>query len=149
MPSHSILSDDLLERCAQRAAVYDRENRFFFEDFDELRQAGYLLAACQGSSAGSASRWPKSARSSAGWRVAPRRRRSAPICTSWRPASPPIYGAKATIAALDARGGRPRRGLRLRLCRVGQRPRGRSTLPGRPSGSTAATAFLDTSISAR
>jgi len=39
------LSDDLLERCAQRAAGYDRENRFFFEDFDELREAKYLLAA--------------------------------------------------------------------------------------------------------
>ena len=43
--SRSVLSDDLLERCAQRAAVYDRENRFFFEDFDELREAGYLLSA--------------------------------------------------------------------------------------------------------
>ena len=40
-----VLSDDLLERCAQRAAGYDRENRFFFEDFDELREAKYLLAA--------------------------------------------------------------------------------------------------------
>ena len=40
-----VLSDDLLERCAQRAAGYDRENRFFFEDFDELREAKYLVAA--------------------------------------------------------------------------------------------------------
>jgi alkylation response protein AidB-like acyl-CoA dehydrogenase len=39
------LSDDLLERCGQRAATYDRENRFFTEDFEELREAGYLLAA--------------------------------------------------------------------------------------------------------
>jgi hypothetical protein len=31
------LSDDLLERCAQRAATYDQESRFFFEDFEELR----------------------------------------------------------------------------------------------------------------
>src|ERR1700757_4117933 len=43
--SGSGLSDDLLERCAQRAAGYDRENRFFFEDFEELREAKYLLAA--------------------------------------------------------------------------------------------------------
>ena len=43
--TRSVLSDDLLERCAQRAATYDRENRFFFEDFEELRQAGYLLLA--------------------------------------------------------------------------------------------------------
>ncbi len=45
MSRHPILSEDLLERCAQRAAEYDRENRFFFEDFDELREAKYLLAA--------------------------------------------------------------------------------------------------------
>ena len=43
--SRFVLSDDLLERCAQRASGYDRENRFFFEDFEELREAKYLLAA--------------------------------------------------------------------------------------------------------
>jgi len=41
----SVLSDDLVERCAQRAAAYDRENRFFFEDFEELREAKFLLSA--------------------------------------------------------------------------------------------------------
>ena len=45
VPTPSVLSDALLERCAQRAATYDRENRFFFEDFEDLRQAGYLLIA--------------------------------------------------------------------------------------------------------
>jgi alkylation response protein AidB-like acyl-CoA dehydrogenase len=40
-----VLYDDLLERCAQRAAGYDRENRFFLEDFEELRETKYLLAA--------------------------------------------------------------------------------------------------------
>src|SRR3954447_15054868 len=43
--SRSILSDELIDRCGQRAAGYDRENRFFTEDFEELRAAGYLLAA--------------------------------------------------------------------------------------------------------
>ena len=42
---HCILSDDLLARCRKRAPEYDRDNRFFTEDFDELRQAGYLLMA--------------------------------------------------------------------------------------------------------
>jgi alkylation response protein AidB-like acyl-CoA dehydrogenase len=37
-----VLSDDILTRCAERAPVYDRENRFFTEDFEELRDAGYL-----------------------------------------------------------------------------------------------------------
>ena len=41
----SILSDDLLKRCMERAPGYDRDNRFFDEDFKELKEAGYLLAA--------------------------------------------------------------------------------------------------------
>jgi len=41
----STLSDTVLEHCAQRTAVYDRENRFFSEDFEELRAAGYLKIA--------------------------------------------------------------------------------------------------------
>ena len=40
-----ILSDAMLERFRERAPVYDRENRFFQEDFDELRAAGYLVIA--------------------------------------------------------------------------------------------------------
>lgn len=39
------LSQDLLDRCHERAPVYDRENRFCHEDFDELKEAGYLLLA--------------------------------------------------------------------------------------------------------
>jgi alkylation response protein AidB-like acyl-CoA dehydrogenase len=41
----SVLTDDILEHCGARTAEYDRENRFFTEDFDELRTAGYLLMA--------------------------------------------------------------------------------------------------------
>ena len=40
--SGSILSDALLETCRQRAAGYDRDNRFCQEDFDDLKAAGYL-----------------------------------------------------------------------------------------------------------
>jgi alkylation response protein AidB-like acyl-CoA dehydrogenase len=39
------LAEDLLARCAARAADYDREARFFFEDFEDLRAAGYLTMA--------------------------------------------------------------------------------------------------------
>jgi alkylation response protein AidB-like acyl-CoA dehydrogenase len=39
----SLLTDEMLARFASRAAAYDRENRFFQEDFDELRAAKYLL----------------------------------------------------------------------------------------------------------
>ncbi len=40
-----ILTDELLERFGERAPIYDRENRFFAEDFEELRDAGYLMLA--------------------------------------------------------------------------------------------------------
>lgn len=38
----SVLTPELLQRCHERAATYDRENRFFQEDFNELNAAGYL-----------------------------------------------------------------------------------------------------------
>jgi alkylation response protein AidB-like acyl-CoA dehydrogenase len=41
----SMLSDAMLKRFADRAPGYDRDNRFFEEDFAELKQAGYLAAA--------------------------------------------------------------------------------------------------------
>src|SRR6266550_141616 len=37
-----ILSDQMLARFAERAPEYDRAGRFFAEDFQELRDAGYL-----------------------------------------------------------------------------------------------------------
>jgi len=40
--SGPILSDDLLDRFHERAPVYDRENRFFAEDFEDLRKTDYL-----------------------------------------------------------------------------------------------------------
>jgi len=39
------LSDDLLQRFGERARTYDCENRFFTEEFDDLRLAGYLELA--------------------------------------------------------------------------------------------------------
>ena len=41
--SKSVLTEEMLARFASRAATYDRENRFFAEDFDELKAAKYLL----------------------------------------------------------------------------------------------------------
>ncbi len=41
----SVLTDALIDQCGGRAATYDRENRFFSEDFEELRAAGYLKIA--------------------------------------------------------------------------------------------------------
>ena len=39
----NVLTDEMLARFASRAAVYDRDNRFFTEDFEELRASKYLL----------------------------------------------------------------------------------------------------------
>lgn len=39
-----ILTDEMLARFDSRAATYDRENRFFEEDFEELRAAKYLIS---------------------------------------------------------------------------------------------------------
>ena len=41
----ALLSEQLLTGCRERAAGYDRDNRFFQEDFDELKAAGYLQMA--------------------------------------------------------------------------------------------------------
>ncbi|PYR77893.1 MAG: acyl-CoA dehydrogenase [Acidobacteria bacterium] len=43
--SGSVLTESLLQACRQRAAGYDRDNRFCQEDFDELKAAGYLKMA--------------------------------------------------------------------------------------------------------
>ncbi|HTK30019.1 MAG TPA: acyl-CoA dehydrogenase family protein [Vicinamibacterales bacterium] len=45
MTSPSVLTQDLLDRCRDRAPLYDRENRFCQEDFDDLKAAGYLRMA--------------------------------------------------------------------------------------------------------
>ena len=38
----TLLSNDLMQAFAKRVGSYDRENRFFKEDFEDLRKAGYL-----------------------------------------------------------------------------------------------------------
>jgi alkylation response protein AidB-like acyl-CoA dehydrogenase len=46
MPTHEpILSDELLQSFAERCGGYDKANRFFQEDFVDLRDAGYLTMA--------------------------------------------------------------------------------------------------------
>lgn len=43
--STPVLTDEMLADFDRRAPVYDRENRFFQEDFEALRDAGYLRAS--------------------------------------------------------------------------------------------------------
>ena len=41
-PLASVLTDQLIARCGERAATFDLEIRFFCEAFEELGQVGYL-----------------------------------------------------------------------------------------------------------
>src|SRR4051812_33362561 len=36
------LSDELIEACGERAAMYDRENSFFTEDWEAIKATGFL-----------------------------------------------------------------------------------------------------------
>lgn len=46
MPKNGfVVERDLLERFHERAPIYDRENRFCQEDFEDLKKTGYLLMA--------------------------------------------------------------------------------------------------------
>ena len=40
--SSSVLTQPILDRCRERAPVYDRDNTFCLDDFNELKAAGYL-----------------------------------------------------------------------------------------------------------
>src|SRR6266545_5450047 len=40
-----VLTEEMLQRFHERAPIYDRVNRFFTEDFEELRESGYLRLA--------------------------------------------------------------------------------------------------------
>jgi alkylation response protein AidB-like acyl-CoA dehydrogenase len=41
----ALLDDDMLGRFDERCQGYDRDNRFFTEDWEELKRSGYLLSA--------------------------------------------------------------------------------------------------------
>jgi alkylation response protein AidB-like acyl-CoA dehydrogenase len=43
--ANEFLTDDMLARFGERAPTYDLENRFFDEDFEELRKSGFLTCA--------------------------------------------------------------------------------------------------------
>ena len=61
-----LLTDDMLRRFDERAPVYDRENRFFTEDFDELRVRATCWPRCPPSWAGRALPSTRSCASSSG-----------------------------------------------------------------------------------
>jgi alkylation response protein AidB-like acyl-CoA dehydrogenase len=42
MTTTNFLREELIDACGERAAIYDRENRFFSDDFEALKEAGFL-----------------------------------------------------------------------------------------------------------
>ena len=94
--AETVLTDEMLARFAKRAPQYDRDNAFFTDDFEELRQAGYLALAVPAELGGAGLSLAGVASSSGGSATTPRRRRSRSTCTSTGPATPPTSGAPAT-----------------------------------------------------
>jgi len=54
LSSPDLLDEAMLARFDERAPQYDRENRFFKEDFDELRERGFFAASLPGDFGGPA-----------------------------------------------------------------------------------------------
>src|SRR5258708_3619960 len=52
--ANEFLTDDMLARLGERAPTYDLENRFFDEDFEELRRSGFLTGAVPAARGGGA-----------------------------------------------------------------------------------------------
>ena len=78
-----VLSDNLLRRFAERCAGYDRDNRFFDEDFADLKRAGYLTMTVPRELGGRGlTLAADAAASSAGSPTTRRRPRSASTCMS-------------------------------------------------------------------
>ena len=120
-----LLTDEMLERFDARAPGYDRDNRFFEEDFAELRQSGYLHAPLPASYGGLGldlgGRQPPPA--PAGVRRAGhrRRRQHAPLLGRARRRPAP---RRRPLVRLDPRAGGGRPHPRRRPRRGGQRPAG-------------------------
>lgn len=144
LTSRSLLTDEMLARFDERAGVYDRENRFFDEDFDELRESGYLDAAIPrelGGAGPSLAEVARLQRRLAYHRPRPRSR-STCTCTGW--ASPPTCSARAMRAARGcsrrrppATSSPPATASPGTTCRSSCRRRRRSASPA--AGSSAAT----------
>ena len=93
----SLLTDELLTGFAARARRYDEQNTFFAEDFQELREAGYLrLAVPRGVGRIRPDTGRRSSANSGVSRTMRPPRRSPSTCTSTGRASPPTSGAPAT-----------------------------------------------------
>ena len=116
-----ILSDSMMSRFAARAPGYDRENQFFTEDFQELRQGGIPAdGGAEGVRRGGMT-LAEVVREQRRLATTRRRRRSRPTCTCTGPASRPTFAVPATILVWLLEEAAARRGVRGRARRTWQR----------------------------
>ena len=145
----SILSDAMLRRFAERAPGYDRENRFFTEDFDELKQAGYLACAVPRELGGGGLTFAQVMQEQRRLAYhAPATALAINMHLYWTGVAADLWraGDKSLEWLLDRRG--EGRGVRRRPRRDGATTFPCSSRPRRRSASTAATASPDTRSSA-
>ena len=118
-----MLTDELIARCGERAATYDRENRFFTEDFEELKQAGYLKMPIPREFGGLGMSLAEVCREQR--RLAYRAPATA-LATNmhlyWMGVAADLYRLGDTSLTVDARRSGAGRGLRRRPRRARQRP---------------------------
>ena len=145
-----VLDDEIIERCAARAAELRPREPFFTEDFEELRATGYLLMAVPTELGGLGITLAEVCRESAAW---PAARPATALATNmhvyWTGLAADLYRAgdrslvwlleEAVAGEVFAAGSRRGR----------QRPAGADVDRRRPSRSTAATGSPATRSSAR
>jgi hypothetical protein len=138
-PVKPVLTEEMLARFASRAASYDRENRFFAEDFEDLRAAKHLLLPLPSEFGGAGMTLAEVCREQRRLAYHAPATALAETCTFIGSASQPIFGA-AEISRWNgsyvrqplARSSQPDMRKAVMMCRFCSRPR-------KQNGSTAAT----------
>ena len=120
-----LLTDDMLARFDERAPVYDRENRFFDEDWEELKGSGYLLGPVPADMGGAGlglDEYAKLVRRVA--YVAPATALATNMHCYWMGVAADLLRSWRRLLQVDAREGRRRRDLLRPPWRGRQRPPG-------------------------
>ena len=119
----SLLTETQLEAFRSRAAGYDRDNKFFQEDFDELKKAGYLKMAVPSELGGLGFKLAEVARETR--RVAmyaPATALGTNMHNYWVGLAADLWRARRQVARVAAARSGRRRGLRRRSRGTRQRP---------------------------
>ena len=139
--SVGLLTEDMLERFRTRAPAYDRDNKFFQEDFDELKAAGYLKMTLPKELGGMGFTLDdvSPARRAALAMYAPATALAMNMHHYWVGLAADLWRSGDKSVRVDSQGRRRGRGLRRRSRRNRQRHFRFSCRRAKPSASTAAT----------